>query len=186
MISRKNPAGSPAELADRQRPGSGHHELRFAERLLETQGSSKPGRNRAITSVPAFSRCLQNRRFPSRFCKATKVSVSDLVVEVAKAACDPGLVRLGAAVPNPELLPMQQLNRAMNAIGRGSPLLGTGYDAPPGAAVLRNQIARRVVNQGWTLFPEEIVTTCGGQEAVNLCLRAVAKASDTIALESPT
>ncbi|MDB6036152.1 MAG: transcriptional regulator [Verrucomicrobiales bacterium] len=157
-----------------------------AYRELENQG--------LIEARPQSGYYVRARRFPlppepeiSRpVCKATKVSMGDLVIEVARAAGDPGLVRLGAALPSPELLPMQQLNRAMTSISRRSPSLGTGYDAPPGAAVLRNQIARRVMNQGWTLSPDEIVTTCGAQEALNLCLRAVAKAGDTIALESPT
>jgi DNA-binding transcriptional MocR family regulator len=119
-------------------------------------------------------------------CSATKVTVGELSVQVVQAQRDPNLVHLGAAVPSPELFPIQQLNRAMTSIGRRSSLLGSTYDAPPGLPILRAQIARRAMNQGWTLSPDEIVTTCGGQEAINLCLRAVAKPGDTIAIESPT
>lgn len=36
------------------------------------------------------------------------------------------------------------------------------------------------------MSPDDIVTTCGTMEALNLCLRAVAKPGDTIAIESPT
>jgi DNA-binding transcriptional MocR family regulator len=119
-------------------------------------------------------------------CSATKVTVGELAIQVVQAQRDPKLVHLGAAVPSPELFPIQQLNRAMTSIGRRSSSLGSTYDAPPGLPILRTQIARRAMNQGWTLSPDEIVTTCGGQEAINLCLRAVAKPGDTIAIESPT
>ena len=36
------------------------------------------------------------------------------------------------------------------------------------------------------LPPDDIIVTCGATEALSLCLRAVAKAGDTIAIESPT
>ena len=42
------------------------------------------------------------------------------------------------------------------------------------------------MESGCTLSPEEIVMTCGCQEALNLGLRAVARPGDTIAIESPT
>jgi DNA-binding transcriptional MocR family regulator len=39
---------------------------------------------------------------------------------------------------------------------------------------------------GCTLSPDDIITTVGATEALNLCLRAVAKPGDVIAIESPT
>lgn len=118
--------------------------------------------------------------------RATEVTVGELVMRVMKAVRDPGLVALGAAIPSPELLPTRQLNRAMAALGRRSPELGSSYDVPPGLTALRIQIARRALDAGCALSPEEIVTTCGGMEALHLSLSAVAKPGDTIAIESPT
>ncbi|MEE9186533.1 MAG: PLP-dependent aminotransferase family protein, partial [Bacteroidota bacterium] len=57
---------------------------------------------------------------------------------------------------------------------------------PPGLEDLRRQIARRSLDWGCSLSSDEILTTCGCIEALNLCLRAVAKPGDTIAVESPT
>ena len=51
---------------------------------------------------------------------------------------------------------------------------------------LRVQVARRALDYGCLLSPDDIVTTTGCQEALNLCLRAVAGPGDTIAVESPT
>nr|WP_256200171.1 hypothetical protein [Verrucomicrobium spinosum] len=72
----------------------------------------------------------------------------------------------------------------MAALGRRSPELGSSYDVPPGLTALRIQIARRALDAGCALSPDEIVTTCGGMEALHLSLSAVAKAGDTIAIES--
>jgi DNA-binding transcriptional MocR family regulator len=59
------------------------------------------------------------------------------------------------------------------------------YDFPPGYGPLRHEIARRSIDAGCRLSENEIVTTHGTMEALNLCLRAVAKAGDIIAIESP-
>ena len=117
---------------------------------------------------------------------ATRVSVNDLVMRVLQATHEPSLVGFGAAMPSMQLLPTQQFNRTMASVARRHPHQCNSCDIPPGNLNLRTQIARRAMESGCTLSPDEIVTTCGCQEALNLCLRAVAKPGDTIAIESPT
>lgn len=118
--------------------------------------------------------------------RASKVQVSDLVMEVIKATRDPALVRLGATMPSPELFPTAELNRAMGAVGRRFPVQANSYDPAPGHANLRVQVARRSLESGCMLSPDDIVVTCGTTEALHLCLRAVARPGDAIAIESPT
>jgi DNA-binding transcriptional MocR family regulator len=117
---------------------------------------------------------------------ATQVNVGELIMRVMQASQNPSLVRLGAALPSPELLPAAQLNRCLAAVGRRSGLAGSDYSVPPGNLALRRQIARRALEAGCVLSPDEIVITCGAMEALNLCLRVVAKPGDPIAIESPT
>jgi DNA-binding transcriptional MocR family regulator len=118
--------------------------------------------------------------------RATQVNISEMTMRVIKATRDPRLVPLGTALPSPELLPTEALNRALAAAGRRERKSANHYEMPPGNTALRNQIARRGLDYGLALAPEQIVTTCGCMEALNLCLRAVAKPGDTIAIESPT
>lgn len=117
---------------------------------------------------------------------ATPVGVSELVSKMLEAARDPEIVPLGAATPSHELLPVNQLNRAIAAIARRRGPAAINYDLPPGNEALRRQVARRSLDWGCNLSLHDIVTTCGGMEALNLCLRAVAKPGDTIVIESPT
>ncbi|PWU08064.1 MAG: GntR family transcriptional regulator [Verrucomicrobia bacterium] len=117
--------------------------------------------------------------------RAVNVRVSDLVMQMIRAARDPGLVPLGATLPRPELVPMKELNRTMASMGRRDPLAANTYEAPSGVRALRVQIARRAMEAGCTLAPDDIITTVGATEALNLCLRAVAKPGDVIAIESP-
>ena len=117
---------------------------------------------------------------------AATVKMGTLMVRVMQATRDPSCIRLGAALPSPELLPTEKLNRTMAAAGRRNLELSNSYDVPPGHTPLRVQIARRAMETGCELSPDDIITTCGAQEALHLCLQAVAKPGDTIAIESPT
>jgi DNA-binding transcriptional MocR family regulator len=113
------------------------------------------------------------------------VSVSDLVMTVLRESHDPANVPLGAALPNPDLLPVQTLRRKITAAIRRYPEITSTYDVTPGWPDLRAQIARRAVSAGCTLDPDEIVTTTGAQEALNLCLGATCRPGGLVAVESP-
>jgi DNA-binding transcriptional MocR family regulator len=114
------------------------------------------------------------------------VQVSDLILQVVKAGRDPNLVRFGATLPSPELFPIKALSRTMASVGRRMPLAAHAYEVPPGNRALRVQVARRALEAGCTLAPDDIITTVGATEAINLSLRAVAEPGDVIAIESPT
>lgn len=117
---------------------------------------------------------------------ATRVTVSDLVARLYGAARDPGVVPLGAGYPSPDLLPTRKLNRMLASVARRPGDAGMSYDHPPGCLPLRRQIARRSLDAGLALTPDDIVTTVGASEAIALCLRAVTRPGATIALETPT
>lgn len=144
------------------RPKSGFFvRAQFRERLLE----------------PATSR-------PSH--AASVVSVASLQSRLFDAARMPGVVPLGAAYPGAENLPVVKLSRITAAVARSAGARGVQYDMPPGSEQLRREIAKRSLDRGQHLSPDEIITTCGGTEALALCLRAVTKRGDIVAVESPT
>jgi DNA-binding transcriptional MocR family regulator len=51
---------------------------------------------------------------------------------------------------------------------------------------LRRQVARRAIAHGCSFSPNDLTITCGGMEALNVAVRAVARPGDVIAIESPT
>jgi DNA-binding transcriptional MocR family regulator len=114
------------------------------------------------------------------------VGVNQLVMEVLESSRDANLVPLGAACPAQELFPNEKLLRLASLEGRRNPGMLGAYAMSPGHARLRTMIARRSVEFGCTLNPDEIIVTNGCIEALNLALRAVARPGDTVALESPT
>ncbi len=113
------------------------------------------------------------------------VGVSALVQEILDAR-KPGVVSFGAACPSHELMPTQKLRRVLASVVRRNPLSLTQYVLPPGNEDLRRQIARRALDFGCNLSAKDIIITHGAMEALNICIRAVAKPGDTIAVESPT
>ena len=66
------------------------------------------------------------------------------------------------------------------------PNTSQGYDSVSGHRELRVQIARRAMEAGCSISPDEVITTCGAQQALGLALRAVARPGDTVAVETPT
>jgi DNA-binding transcriptional MocR family regulator len=116
----------------------------------------------------------------------TNVGVTDLVAKIFDAARAEDILQLVANTPNPEVIPVRRLTRIVTSIAREFPMKSVNYDFPPGNEGLRRQIAKRSLDWGGALPADEIVTTNGAMEALNLCLRAVASPGDTIAIESPT
>ncbi|MBI5583163.1 MAG: PLP-dependent aminotransferase family protein [Deltaproteobacteria bacterium] len=116
----------------------------------------------------------------------TTVSVDELVQMVIRDSRNRNLVPLGAAVPNPDNLPVDKLNRLLAAVARRKGVQSISYEMANGCEALRVQIARRLLAAGCSAHPQELVITSGCQEAVALSLMAVCRPGDTVAIESPT
>jgi DNA-binding transcriptional MocR family regulator len=98
----------------------------------------------------------------------------------------PNMVQLGAAMPSTELFPLTALNRLMGQVIRAQPQFVHSYEVPAGCETLRHEVARRLMEAGCSLSPQEIVITNGTAEALLLCLQAVTHPGDTVAIETPT
>jgi DNA-binding transcriptional MocR family regulator len=117
---------------------------------------------------------------------AVDLEVSDLYLKVMRQMGDSTAVPFGAAVPHPSFLPTEALNRILAREVRLRPETSQSYDDGPGHPELRAMIARRALDAGCALSPDDIITTNGAQQAVYLALQAIAKAGATVATETPT
>ncbi len=157
-----------------------------AYRLLEDRGlvESRPQSGYYVSPKARKSPPPPGRSRPLP--RPTPVSTGEVLMDALAGSEQPGFVQLAAAVPSPELLPIRPLNRALTTLVREQPGLGNSYETPGGRPELRAQIARLSLTAGCRADAEEIIVTSGCQEALTLCLRAVAQPGDTIAVESPT
>ena len=118
--------------------------------------------------------------------QAREVVVNDLVLSVLASIREREVVPLGSAFPGPELFPLAQLARGMGSALRDLPPARFLDDLAPGNPELRRQIALRYVSNGVMASTDEVVITSGAMEALNLCLQAVTRPGDAVAIESPT
>ncbi len=116
----------------------------------------------------------------------TTVTINDLVMTVFNNDRRPELIRLGAAIPAPELLPVHRINRALAAVTRTYRTRNLEYEFSPGCRELRARIAQRALTTGCSFSPDDIVITSGCQEAIILALKVLCKPGDAVAIESPT
>lgn len=122
---------------------------------------------------------------PRATAAACAVSVSARVAEVYRAARDPKVVKLGATAPGTALLPTVAMTHALAASLRHPRDGGAASELPPGLEALRRVIARRALTWGCQLSEDDVVVTSGAMEAVHLCLLAVARPGDIVAIECP-
>ena len=117
--------------------------------------------------------------------RPTEVSLGKVYQIVMKDLLNPRLQQLGIAFPNPQLLPIDKLNRMLSSESRRFRTQAVSYAMTPGCERLRQQIAQRALLSGCTLSPDQIVITSGCVEAVVLSLRALCRPGDTILVETP-
>jgi DNA-binding transcriptional MocR family regulator len=156
-----------------------------AYRLLEDQGwiSARPQSGYYVKPMllkapeePLHANALQQDR---------PVEIS-LAYRVYASKRDPNMIQLGAAMPSTDLFPLAVLNRLMGQVIRAQPQSIHNYEVPSGCEALRHEVARRLMEAGCSVSPNEIVITNGTTEALSLSLQAVTQPGDTIAIESPS
>ena len=116
---------------------------------------------------------------------AAEPDVSSLVFDILARLRARQVVPLGSAFPSPVLFPLDKLAQRLARAARRMDPWKTVEDLSPGSPELRRQIARRQSAHGVATLPEDIVVTSGAMEALNLCLQAVTRAGDVVAIESP-
>ena len=117
---------------------------------------------------------------------AVPVSINEMINSVYLDLRSKKLLNFALAAPSESLLPMAKLNKALLHVLRESPSSCLNYEHVQGNVDLRKQIARQAFNWGGVVSESDVVVTAGAVEALSLCVKAVTKAGDAIAIESPT
>ncbi|MGQ2981309.1 MAG: aminotransferase-like domain-containing protein [Polaromonas sp.] len=116
---------------------------------------------------------------------SSRLDVSELVFSVLDAVQDADIVALGSAFPSADLFPLQRLGKSLARIAprlHGREMVA---HLPQGHPALRQQIALRYLAMGMAQPMDDLIITNGALEALNLCLSAVARPGDLVAIESP-
>ncbi|HTE30855.1 MAG TPA: PLP-dependent aminotransferase family protein, partial [Chryseolinea sp.] len=117
---------------------------------------------------------------------AFPVTIDDMINSVYVDLNSKKLINFSMAAPSLELLPVAKLNKAIIHSLRESETSCLHYEHIQGSVALRKQIGRQAFNWGGTPSEDDIVVTAGCVEALSLCIKAVTKPGDAVAIESPT
>ncbi|EDY20506.1 putative transcriptional regulator, GntR family [Chthoniobacter flavus Ellin428] len=197
------------QLADTLEEMIQHRSLRPGDRMPSLRQFSRQRRVSVPTALQAYA-MLEDRgllearpksgyyvrasradtvRPPSAGSQSPRVadySKLDPLTAILAAQNAPDLVPLGVAVPDPRNLPEARMAREMSAVARQLRKEYSSYDFPPGCPPLRTELARRSLEWGCALTPDDFILTIGCTEALALALHAVCEAGDTVVVESPT
>lgn len=119
--------------------------------------------------------------------KSEGKEVIDLISEVYSSLeiGDKSITRFSLGMPEDILLPITKLNKELIRAMRTLPGNGTRYDETQGNVKLRKYVARFTYSWNGNLTENDIVTTAGVTNAIDLALSVTTRRGDTIAVESP-
>ncbi|MDD4615912.1 MAG: PLP-dependent aminotransferase family protein [Alphaproteobacteria bacterium] len=107
--------------------------------------------------------------------------------EILKTAQEPGMISFAGGLPNKDLFPVKALRKASGKVFDlygGAPLQ---YASSEGLDDLRTFIAERYRKRGVTgIKAENIMITCGSQQALDLLGKILVNEGDTVVLEEPS
>jgi DNA-binding transcriptional MocR family regulator len=109
-----------------------------------------------------------------------------MIATVFKNISSQDLVNFSVAAPPVSLLPAARLNKSLIHALRASPHHGIQYEHIQGNPELRRQFARLAFHWGGKFSADDVVVTAGCMEALVMCLKAVTRPGDTVAIENPT
>lgn len=110
------------------------------------------------------------------------VSVFETAVSVMRSAARKELMQLGSAIPDVSGKGVRQMHYEFK---RQAHKIVNYEEDPSGYQPLRRQLARRFIDSGRSVDPDEIVITAGCQEALTIALRCIAGPGDVVLVESP-
>lgn len=114
------------------------------------------------------------------------VSVKEMIAAVYKDISSKDIINFSLASPDVSLLPAAKLNKSVVHALRSSKTHCLDYENIQGNPELRKQVAKLCFNWGGQVKAEDVVITAGCMEAIVMCLKAVTRSGDTVAIESPT
>lgn len=115
-----------------------------------------------------------------------QVKKSSLIQTILYAITIPGMVHLGCAVPDGDLLPHRELAGIMKRLISDNTAQSLEYGDVQGNKFFRQQIAYYMNMNGNAVSSDGLIVTNGASEGITLALRAVTRPGDLVLMESPS
>jgi 2-aminoadipate transaminase len=111
---------------------------------------------------------------------------SSIVRELLKLTEKPDLISFAGGLPAPEVFPLEQFREAVDRVLTQFGPQSLQYSTTEGSLGLREMIARHTARYGIVVRAENVLITCGSQQALDLLGKVFLNSGDRIAVERPT
>jgi len=105
--------------------------------------------------------------------------------EILKVTADPEIISFAGGLPNPELFPVEAMDKASREVFAEIGASALQYSTTEGDAGLRAIIAKRYEGRGLTVNPDHILVTTGSQQILDICAKVFLDKGDRVVIERP-
>lgn len=106
--------------------------------------------------------------------------------EILKVAADPSFISFAGGLPNKDLFPVEELQRATEEVYKNDGKVALQYSTTEGYLPLRKFIAKRYKEKkGIDISPEHILITSGSQQGLDLLSKIFINEDDNVLIEEP-
>ena len=106
--------------------------------------------------------------------------------ELFKLLGKPGIISFAGGFPDPALFDVEGIRMASEQVLTGHPGAVLQYGATEGWGPLREALSGYLANKGITAAPDQIITTTGSQQALDLIGKTMINPGDKVIVEGPT
>ena len=123
-----------------------------------------------------------------RYARRSGRMTASEIRELLKLLDRPGIVSFAGGIPDPALFPLEEAKAAYASVlgEAGAAVSGLQYSVSEGYLPLRQWIARHMAGLGAPCEADNIVITCGSQQALEFLGRLLLSPGDTALVTAPT
>lgn len=121
-----------------------------------------------------------------QFADRLKNVETSAIRELFKLLGKPGIISFAGGFPDPVLFDVDGIREATNQVLAHNPGAVLQYGATEGWGPLREALSNHMAQKGIAARPEEIITTTGSQQALDLIGKTMINPGDKVIVEAPT
>jgi len=120
-----------------------------------------------------------------KFARRMSTVHRSFIREILKVTADPEIISFAGGLPNPELFPVDAMDKASREVFTEIGSSALQYSTTEGDAGLRAIIAKRYEKRGLTVNPDHILVTTGSQQILDISGKVFLDKDDKVIIESP-
>jgi 2-aminoadipate transaminase len=139
-----------------------------------------------MSSLEAVLSRPDNATWSDRFAQRTEGMTSSMIRELLKLTERPEIISFAGGLPAPEAFPVHAVAAASQRVLETHGPAALQYGPTEGYLPLRELLVKHMGRYGIAVTPDNVLITCGAQQALDLVGRLLINPGDHVATEEPT